>query len=183
MKALFLITCFVFMVGCAAYTAKSPEQANADDPLQKPLDHDHDATPLHRRIYQFQHLLIPNWVYETDGAFFADLQHGVIDRLAEAASEMVSEEYSYGLAIVPIEGHDAILIRFPEPKHTPNCYFAIVERLDAGFMYHTYESSFIYRDEGIIGVVGAWDAEGSHLNRGPRGYESEDAFIEDVLGD
>lgn len=106
----------------------------------------------------------------------------MIDRLAEAASEMVSEEYSYGLAIVPIEGHDAILIRFPEPKHTPNCYFVIVERLDAGFMYHTYESSFIYRDEGIIGVVGAWDAEGSHLNRGPRGYESEDAFIEDVLG-
>lgn len=140
-----------------------------------------EEPPLSERIYYFQHKLIPKWVFESNGEFFFDLNNRNPQQLVAAATDIVNAEYANEIIITPITNKSAVSIRFPEPNSFANCYFALIIKKDSAFSYYTYEKSMPFGKEAIFGVVGGWDNEGNHYNYGPRGYMSEEEFIEDVL--
>lgn len=165
----------ILIAGCAATPPKQePESATSSQNAEEPSES--------QRIYYFQHRVISKWVFESEGWFYADLLHGNLEKLVNAAEEIVSTDYANGLAVTPLEGHPAILIVFPHPDAPPNCYYAlIVKDGDNEFRYFTYESTIDITKSRIYGVVGGWDREGSHSNFGGRTYKTSEEFVADVL--
>ncbi len=172
-----LYVMIVLVAGCAANGPQPPATAPAPAPAE-----DAEDAPISKRIYFFQHKLISKWVFESEGAFYADIKQGNVARLLSAAEDIVAPEYAKGIAITAIQNKEAVLITFPEPDSPPNCYYAIVEKVEDGFKYITYESTLDITDSGFFGVVGGWDSEGGHHNYGPREYRSSADFVADVLG-
>ena len=135
-----------------------------------------------KKVYYFQHKLIAKWIFESNGAFFFDMNNRKSQKLIEAASDIISQEYANKIIITPIAGRNAVSIRFPEPDSFGNCYFALIKKEDVGFSYYTYEKTMTFGEEDVVGVVGGWNKEGGHNNYGSRGYNSEKEFIEETLG-
>jgi hypothetical protein len=157
---------------------KSNEKASQ---LSPSTENSSNEIPLSKKIYGFQHKLIPKWVFESEGKFFSDIKSGNISKLASAASEVVSPEYAIGVTVTPIENKEAVLITFPEPEDMAHCYFAIVEKIDSNYRYITYEKTFSFGDSKFVGAVGGWNEHGGHDNYGPRLYKTASEFIKDVL--
>lgn len=134
-----------------------------------------------KSIYFFQHRQIPNWLFNTDGEFYDDMYAGFLGRLLAAASEIVDEDYSSKIIVESLEEKNAVLITFPSPDSMPNFYFALLIKNENGFSYFTYEKTIPSDDNTVVGVVGGWDSEGSHLNYGPRSYSSAKMFVDDVM--
>ena len=141
--------------------------------------------PLTRRIYQFQHRLIPGWVHKSSGAFYADLRAGNLDRLREAASEAISPEYAAGIKVTPYPALDGVLIEYPAPEAPPLCYFAFIHadpKAETGYAIYTYEKTMNFpgMQTQAVGVVGGWSRDGTHSNIGSRPYQDAEAFVRDL---
>ena len=169
---------FLFcLVGCAT------------DRMMPTDNHEHEMAqaasesevPFSQKIYYFQHQLIGEWVFDSDGAFFFDLINGNVARFLDAATQMLDSEYAEGIAIRPLVDHQAVLLIFPTPEAAPNCYFALIKKEGEQYQYYTYEKTLNLWQEPYYGVVGSWDAEGNHENHGPRHYQTEQAFLDDML--
>lgn len=171
------IVCLILVIaisGCVSTDVKNEMDQSGET--------QEEEASLSKRVYYFQHKLIAKWVFESDGAFFFDMNNRNPQQLIDAASDIINPEYANKIAITPIVGRNAVSIRFPEPDSFGNCYFALIEKEGSGFSYYTYEKTMTFGEEAFVGVVGGWDNEGGHSNYGPRGYKREDEFIEDVLG-
>lgn len=136
---------------------------------------------LSQRVYFLQHKLISKWLFETEGDFFYDMQIGRIEKLLTAATEIVSQEYSEGIYVTPVENSHAVLITFPIPQKIANCFYALLLKDESGYHYYTYEKTIPMGDLSIAGVVGGWDSEENHHNYGPRTYTGASDFVKDVL--
>jgi hypothetical protein len=135
---------------------------------------------IHEKIYYFQHLLLPQWTFESKGAFFDDLMHDHPDTLIKAASEIVGEEFSQKLSVRKYNEFNGVLLTFQTPNETPECYFIYIVKEKDGFKLYTYEKTMDLFGSGNKGVVGGWSADGKHSNFGPRKYDDADSFITEL---
>lgn len=171
----------LFLIGpCAAAednTPPPPPAAAASEAARA-------AVPQERRIYYLQHRLIPNWVFKTSGAFYADLRSGSLDRLRAAASEIVSPEYAAGIKVTPYPDLNGVLIEYPTPQAVPHCYYTFIHAVpkgEPGYAVYTYEKTVNFPGaEPMVGVVGRWSADGAHGNLGPRKYQDVASFVADL---
>lgn len=178
---IYLLPVWLLFTGCA--TVEKPNSSAKVDSVEKSgskLKADDAVSDLHKRIYYFQHRLIRNWVFESNGQFYADLRLRDTSGLTLAATEIINSEYAKSILVTPIDNKEAVLISFPEPDSAPLCYFAIVEKTGAKFSYLTYEKALPFGEK-VVGVVGSWSEDGGHGNHGPRGYKTAEEFIKDVL--
>ncbi|MGJ8694534.1 MAG: hypothetical protein ACSHW0_18900 [Thalassotalea sp.] len=141
-----------------------------------------EEIPLAKKIYFLQHKILPEWTFTSDGEFYADLLQGDLTRIKAAASEVVSPSYALAIKSEVIAGNPAVLITFEQPKTPANCFYVIVQKSQDGFNFYTYEKTMNF-DTGnaVVGVVGAWSADGSHSNFGGRTYTQASDFIADAL--
>jgi hypothetical protein len=146
------------------------------------LPQEQPAETTHDKIYFFEHRLIPQWVHDTNGAFFSDLVNGEHAQLLAFASQVVSSEFSEGISIITYPEKASFLIRFPEPGEPPECFFIYVQKNEDSetFSLYTYEKTLELGEGGFKGVVGSWSADKSHANQGPRSYDDAASFISDV---
>jgi hypothetical protein len=175
-KRLFSLLAILVLSSCASTEVKSPPAAASTTGASDP-----GKAPIERRIYFYQHKLLPNWTFTTDGAFFRDLKNGELARLRSAASEIVSAEYSAKISATNIPQSNAVLITFEEPTTPPACFFALIRETGSKYYYLTYEKTLDISNAGYIGVVGGWSADGSHCNYGSRTYSDRESFISDAI--
>lgn len=180
MKNSMMAVIILLLAGCAA----KPETVASDQKSKQPSaqQSEQQQPTLAQRIYYFQHKLISNWLFESNGAFFTDLQNNNFEPLTSAAEKLITPEYAQQMVITLIPGRDAAVINFPSPSAPPECYFALILKTKDGFAYYTYEKTLAIGNEGYVGVVGSWNKEGTHGNHGPRNYQTASAFIDDMLG-
>ncbi|WOH38564.1 hypothetical protein RI844_04935 [Thalassotalea fonticola] len=139
--------------------------------------------PTSKKVYFFQHKILPEWTFTTNGGFYADLIKGDLSRLNMAASEVVSNDYAKGITSEILKDGTSVLITFPTPQGLANCYFVLIQKSKDGFSFDTYEKAMSFgEDDPVIGVVGSWSPEGSHGNLGGRTYIKASDFVSDILG-
>lgn len=142
------------------------------------------APTLHRRTYELQHRLIPNWVHKSEGAFYTALVVGDLARLREVAGELVSPDYAAGIKVTAYPALEGVLIEYPAPLTPPLCYFAFVHatgKSSTGYEIYTYEKTMkIPGLDSGYGVVGGWTPDGKHLNLGGRDYQDAESFVRDL---
>ncbi|MEN7343044.1 MAG: hypothetical protein AAAFM81_08865 [Pseudomonadota bacterium] len=138
--------------------------------------------PRSRRVYYFQHRMMPQWLFESNGEFFNDMMLGYRMSLRDAAEEVVDADFAGALHVDYNETYDAVLFSFEAPDSPPNCFFVALQRTNDGFRFITYEST-IPLDDDVVGVVGEWRENGNHGNLGPRSYRTLEAFADDMLRD
>lgn len=142
------------------------------------------TTPETQSVYFFQHRILPDWTFNSEGLFYDDLVNGDLAELRRAAADIVSEDYSSKVASQALPDKNAVLITFPEPKGLTHCYFVLIVKRESHYAFYTYEKTMQFGEEDQVkGVVGTWTRDGSHGNLGPRMYTSAEKFIEDVLGE
>ncbi|MBR9727551.1 hypothetical protein ACFOD0_04435 [Shewanella intestini] len=140
-----------------------------------------DDIPLAKRIYFFQHKILPQWLFESNEQFFADLRLGENEQFFETAAKVVNAAFADNINITPLNDRSAFLITFPAPTASPNCYFVLIKKQGGQFRYYTFEKRFELADGDFFAIVGGWDNKGAHANYGPRRYQTEQAFVADVL--
>ncbi|MGQ4277248.1 hypothetical protein ACQ5ES_09405 [Pseudidiomarina sp. E22-M8] len=179
-----LIIFTTLLAGCASQTTPRSETNRKSDQqtvIQAAVAQEPDRFT---QVYQFQHGLLPEWAFNSDGRFFADLMQGDEAFLRETAAGMIDEEYAQALRFTPMPDHNAVLIDFPRPFASPLCFYALIIQDGDGFRFITYERTLEMAGEAdFVGVVGFWRADGSRGNDGPRSYSSADDFVDDVLGE
>ncbi len=166
----YLLFFVVFLCGCNS----TPEQDLSTKPLQT------TEVPKSQKIYFFQHKILPEWTFTTEGKFYDDLLKGDLSHLKTVATDIISIEYANGISSEVLE--DAVLIKFPKPIAMANCFFVLILKSNDGFKFYTYEKTMSFGDDDpVIGVVGSWSPEGSHGNLGGRTYSEAAKFVSDVL--
>jgi hypothetical protein len=174
-----LLLSSLLLLSCGA----SPTKESGAEPLaeQEPGAVEQQAEPTrHDKVYYFQHRLIPDWLYNSEGLFFEDLTDDYSPQLISVAEEIVDAEFAAQLKVEFVPRKNAALFIFEQPNSPPNCYFAIAQKLEDGFRYTTYESTMPFGDD-VYGVVGGWNENGDHLNMGARTYSTKLDFLMDVL--
>ncbi len=152
-------------------------------PLLSAADEKSQAEPtLHQKIYYFEHSLLPKWTHNSSGHFFADLSHGALDKLVQAAGQIVGPEYAQQLTVRTLPGNTQVLITFAPPDDIPLCYFVLIEKQGDTYRYLTLEKTEDFMNDGTKTVVGEWDPQGAHRNMGMRKYVDADHFIAEVTG-
>lgn len=170
---IYLLIIAIFLSACNS----TPEQEVSSLPNQN------DEMPTSKKIYFFQHKILPEWTFTTDGKFYADLLKGDLSHLKMAATEVISDDYANGISSEVIKDSGSILIKFPQPKAMANCFFVLITKTKDEFSFYTYEKTMSFGgDDPVIGVVGSWSSEGSHGNLGGRTYSKASDFVSDVLG-
>lgn len=135
-----------------------------------------------KKIYYFEHRLIPNFVHTTEGKFFEDLisHNGKVFR--QAAAKIVGESFAAQLKVEVIEPDKAALITFAPPTRMSQCYYAIVAKTDSGYAYITLEKTMDLAGSGNVkAMYCGWTADGIHENFGPRDYDTAEAFVKEFL--
>lgn len=166
-----LIASLSLLTACATGTQRVAPDASVNSGLAEPEVSTDD------RIYYFQHRLLPEWTYGTDGQFIADLRAGRTDRLYSAAAEIVSGQFASQMDVLPSEDPPGALLTFSEPGRMPNCYFVFISDSPAGLRYWTFERTFSLGDTPPGGVLGSWSADGNHANHGARDYKDALSFL------
>ena len=177
LKKIIIGMLFIFLTACAATGGKTESAVNNE------TQNEQTDIPLSERIYFLQHKLIAEWMFESEGDFYADLIEGNNDKFFEVAAEIVNPEYAIGIVVTPMIESGVVLFSFPTPLTSPNCYFSIIKKEATGFSYYTYEKTLDYGEKEFIAVVGGWDEDGSHMNFGIRNYQTGQDFVTDILGD
>jgi hypothetical protein len=143
-----------------------------------------EEVPTSKKVYFFQHNILPEWTFTTDGGFYEDLLKGDLSRLKMAATEVISNDYANGISSEVLNGGGSVLIKFPQPKAMANCFYVLIQISKDGFNFYTYEKTMSFGgDDPVIGVVGSWSPEGSHANLGGRTYVKASDFVADILGE
>jgi hypothetical protein len=134
-------------------------------------------------MYAFEHQLIPQWVFHSDGKFFQAMLAGRIEPLQRAATEIVGPDFAAALKVTTIQPGKAVLITFAPPPEMPLCYCAIVAKTDDGYAYYTLEKTINLenKEDAPKTMSCAWTADGTHQNFGPRGYDSPETFVKEFL--
>ncbi len=109
------------------------------------------------------------------------MMNGQTEQLIAAATEVVSANYADQISILPYRDEEAVLLIFAQPKRPPNCYFVLIQKTNGTFIYRTYERTFTFGEDKDVGVVGGWQADGSHLNMGARDYSDYQSFYDDIM--
>lgn len=170
---IYLLILVVFLSACNS----TPKQEVSSRPIKS------EEVPISKKVYFFQHKVLPEWTFTTEGKFYSDLLKGDLSHLKMAATEVISSNYANGITSEVIKGSDAILIKFPQPKAMANCFFILITKTETEFNFYTYEKTMSFGDgDPVIGVVGSWSSEGSHGNLGGRTYSEASDFVSDVLG-
>jgi hypothetical protein len=171
---IYLLIIAVFLSACNSTPKQEVEVA--------PVVNQNEEVPTSKKIYFFQHKILPEWTFTTEGKFYADLLRGDLAHLKLAATEVISNEYANGISSEVINDSGAILIKFPKPKAMANCYFVLILKNKEEFSFYTYEKTMNFGDDDpVIGVVGSWSPEGSHGNLGGRTYSKSSDFVSDIL--
>lgn len=170
-KYLFII--IVLITGCAT----------TDTTQQNPISKQQQAEPPYsKKVYFFQHKILPQWTFNSNGNFYTDLVNGNLDGLKSAATEIVSKEFAEQIKTEVFNKDNAVLIKFPEPQAFANCFFVLIQKNDNNYSFLTYEKTIpLGENDQVKGVVGAWSDEGSHLNLGGRTYTKPSDFVADML--
>jgi len=136
-----------------------------------------------RKIYQFQHKVLPSLTFGSGSQFYENLAKGNMSQIRKSATTFVSAGYANGITTKVISGKNAVLIIFPKPKSVPNCYFALIIKRTSGYAFYTYEKTMKFgSNDNVVGMVGGWLESGTHINMGPRTYMDSTSFVRDVLG-
>lgn len=169
---IYLLIIVIFLSACNS----TPNQETTSTPAKK------DEVLTSEKVYFFQHKILPEWTFTTEGKFYSDLLKGDLSHLKMAATEVISSDYASGISTKVIKDSNAILIKFPKPKGFANCYFVLITKSEETFQFYTYEKSMKFStDDPVIGVVGSWTAEGNHGNLGGRTYTQPNDFVSDIL--
>lgn len=134
----------------------------------------------HRRVYQFEHRLLPAWTHQSDGAFYRDLAAGHAEQLIKAAHEIVGSDFATALRLRSLTEPAAVLITFPAPAEVPQCFFAAVVKTESGFRYLTAEKALDLENTGIRAALCEWSAEGSHALMNFTTEVSEEWFLKAI---
>ncbi len=137
------------------------------------------APTRHSRVYYFQHRLLPQWTFGSDGAFFTDLRDGHWERLREAAADIVDADFADALTVTALRDGAAMLIAFDAPQEAPENHFCFIAPTGepGEFVFYTLEKTVeMFADSPPV-VFGEWTAEGSHRNHGGRSSADKDAFV------
>lgn len=135
---------------------------------------------VHQKIYHFQHRLLPKWTHESKGVFFDDLMAGNTDRLLAAATKHVGEDFSKKIEIRKYPEANGVLLIFPTPNETPECFFIYIVKAKSGFRFFTFEKTSDLFGDGDIGVVGEWTADGTHNSFDSRKYDDIESFVTEL---
>jgi hypothetical protein len=73
--------------------------------------------------------------------------------------------------------HEVLLVTMPPPEVCPEAAFVALVPLPAGLRVFALELSVSLRGEPVPWVLGEWTKDGSHLNLGPRGPCTPEAFL------
>ena len=155
--------------GNATKGVPNDDQVQTEEPTRK------------QKVYHFQHQIIPRWTHDSNGAFFNYLNNDRINRLIATASQIVSPEFSAAISVKKYPDARGLLISFPAPTETPECYYIYIHKNNDGnkFSLFTYEKTRDLFKHGDKGVIGSW-SDKSHSNFGTRTYEDSDSFVSDV---
>jgi hypothetical protein len=135
---------------------------------------------MHDSIYHFQHRLLPKWTHHSDGMFYKNLLNKKYDRFMKTASTIVGEKFANNINIQKRKDGSGILLEFPSPAESPECYFVFITKTDGDYRYFTYEKSDDLFNTGIKGVIGEWSHKGTHFNLGSHKFEDADSFIREI---
>jgi hypothetical protein len=160
--------CCVFVTGGILTAAEPPPAAQVKGPTQ------------HQKIYFFEHRLLPKWVHHSKGAFFEDLASGSTTKMVEAATEIVGKDFADALHVEVAQRGKIILLLFPKPNKTAECYFAAVIKTSSGYRYLTLEADEDIMKQGVKAFYCEWTSSGAHLDFGPRRYDDEADFLTEV---
>lgn len=167
---LFIVLWLIFLIGCNATLPDKDQAENQNTELS-----------YAKKVYYFQHKLIPQWVFESEGAFFFDLYNRQLEQFMLAAIDLLGEEYASQILVTSLYDNNSILIEFPKPNQFGNCFFALIVKEGDSYSYYTYEKTIKLGNDRIQGFVGGWGVEGGHRNYGPRSYKTSTDFVKDVL--
>ncbi len=157
------------------------EQAKSEQ--TKPEEQSTEA-PESKRVYYFQHRLLPEWTFDSASAdvLFTDLMEGELTKLQSVAAEIISESYASEMTSKYYSEHKAALITFPTPTSFTNCFFILIKKGESGYRFYTYEKTLSFsEDDPVKGVVGHWSKDGGHGNLGGRTYTTADEFVNDLM--
>lgn len=132
------------------------------------------------RLYAFEHRVLPRWTHQSSGVFFADLEKGSVDRMKEAATEMVSSEFAAALKVRNVLQPTGVIITFQHPPKPVACFFAFVTKSGEDHRYLTLEMTEDILGLGFKSVIGEWTPDGSHKNLGSFKFDSEEDFLREL---
>ncbi len=159
------LSLFIFMPG----GLHAGEKAKSD---KEPTRHD--------KVYHFQHRLLPKWTHNSNGEFFNDLMNDQHETIINTAKKVVGEEFSKKISLRKYVASNGVLILFPTPKETNECYFIFIARVGNKFIFYTYEKALDLFGSGIKGAVCEWSADKEHRNYGFRKYVDAASFVADI---
>ncbi|HQF39738.1 MAG TPA: hypothetical protein PK322_11530 [Opitutaceae bacterium] len=140
-----------------------------------------EPTP-HQKLYYFEHRLLPKWTHGTQGAFFEDLLAGKVERLQEAAREIVGPEFAAALTVEVVEAPAGVLVTFAAPAERGDCYFAFIAKVGEGYRFFTYEKAMSITGRDIEACIAEWGEDGGHRNFGFRSDKAREEFLKAVAG-
>ncbi|MEH8018214.1 hypothetical protein MN202_13315 [Rheinheimera muenzenbergensis] len=165
----------ILLVGLLASCTTTQQESQANKETNQEL-------PDSKKVYFFQHRLLPEWTFTSNGNFFNDLVQGDLTKLKAAATDIISKDYANMIKTEVVNNQHAVLIAFPQPRGMADCFYILIVKKNDDFAFYTYEKTMSFeQNDPVRGVVGMWSKEGSHGNLGPRTYTSASDFIQDVL--
>jgi len=166
----------VLFVSIAWALALGVSRAPAESsPGEKPAE-----PTQHQKVYYFEHQLLPKWVHKSDGAFFEDLASGATGRLSAAATKIVGKPFADALHVRVIEKDRVVLLTFAKPGQPPECFYAALIKNGTTYRYLTLEADEDITGQGVKAFYCEWTSEGSHSDFGPRRYDDEASFLEEL---
>lgn len=133
-----------------------------------------------RKIYSFEHHILPKWTHGSKGAFYADLASGHAEQLLQTANELLGPDFGTAIRFRVLSEAEAVLITFPAPTKTPHCFFAAVAKTKDGYRYLTAEKCEDIMNEGLKAALAEWTADGAHHLLGFSKDRSEQWFVRRV---
>jgi hypothetical protein len=161
MKIFSFVLIVLFFVGCSSFQISA------------------NHSSYHDKVYYFQHRLLPEWTFQSDGKFFEDISNGEIEQLKTAASEIVSQKFAENISVQSVFENNAVLLLFPQPTQSPECYYILIVKDSNLFQFFTLEKANDIMKVGFKSVVCAW-TEKMHLNYGSRKYNDVDSFLKEI---
>jgi len=135
--------------------------------------------PRDKRIYFFEHQMMPRWTHATKGAFYRDLEKGAYEKLHEGGLKVVDEAFSKAIKVEAHPEIGGVVIEFEAPVNPVHCYFVAIVQVGDAYRYLTLEKDEDIMGTGVKDSLCEWTSAG-HTNFGPRTYTDKQSFIKDV---
>ena len=132
-----------------------------------------------KKVYRFQHQLLPRLAVQSGERFFAELVTGDITRLRAAARQLVDDRFADALIVQGID-EQRFLFTFEVPDATPNCYYAVIEKTETGYRYFTLELALDVSNSGLKCVIGEWPEPNTHRPLGYVKYTDAGSFVDSL---